>query len=249
MKVLVFTEKNDYFNIIRQLVYDENPKLTVERVTEWELGNLTLSSPKHVLVLDDRLYNYLNEDCLEIFKKNYNPILLLLENQSEVKKYLSLNVVDFFVMPMDWKRFKTSLVRCIHNMQRLSLLIKNEKVINKLVLKRKNDILFINFEKILYLEKKDKLVLIHTNHDTYETHDSLKNMMKTLPKSFLRVHSSYIVNFDHAYKIVEIKNKSYYIHFKNYDGVAHMSRQKASDILNNPETHPRLYYIDHERKG
>lgn len=248
MKVLVFTEKNDYFNIIRQLVFDEDPKLMVERVTESELGNLTLSSPKHVLVLDDRLYHKLNEDCLEIFKKNYNQILLLLENQSEVKKYLSLNVVDFFVLPMDWKRFKVSLIQCIHNMQRLSLLIKNEKMINKLVLKRKSDVLFIDFEKILYLEKKDKLVLIHTNHETYETHDSLKNMMAALPKSFLRVHSSYIVNFDHAYRIVESKNKSYFIHFKNYDGVAHMSRQKASDILTNPETHPRLYYIDHKRK-
>jgi DNA-binding LytR/AlgR family response regulator len=82
----------------------------------------------------------------------------------------------------------------------------------------------------------------------YETHDSLKHMIESLPNSFLRVHSSYIVNFDHAYKVVETKNKSYFISFKNYDEVAHMSRQKASDILSDPKTHSRLYFIDQKRK-
>ena len=53
----------------------------------------------------------------------------------------------------------------------------------------------LKYDRILYIEKKGRQALIHTFEDVYKTNMTLEEIWKQLnPKSFLNIHSSYIIN-------------------------------------------------------
>lgn len=248
MKILVFTEKNDYMNVISQLVSDINKNVILDHVSECELANMTLSNPQHIVIIDDRLYGLLNNEFFEVLKSNQNKLLVLLKEKENIQRYLNMNVLDYFVSPMNWSRFNNTLKDAIKHMVRINQLNKGSYGIKKFLLKRKTDVLFIDFDCILFFEKKDRTVIIHTLEKTYMTHDSLKSIMVNLPESFVRVHSSYVANFNHVHEIVESKNRSYALTFKDYEKEAHMSRQRAAEMMQDKLGYYRLSFIGHKRK-
>lgn len=53
----------------------------------------------------------------------------------------------------------------------------------------------LKYDRILYIEKKGRQALIHTFEDVYKTNMTLEENWKQLnPKSFVHIHSSYIIN-------------------------------------------------------
>ena len=53
----------------------------------------------------------------------------------------------------------------------------------------------LKYDRILYIEKKGRQALIHTFEDVYKTNMTLEKIWKQLnPKSFVHIHSSYIIN-------------------------------------------------------
>ena len=53
----------------------------------------------------------------------------------------------------------------------------------------------LKYDRILYIEKKGRQALIHTFEDVYKTNMTLEEIWKQLnPKSFVHIHSSYIIN-------------------------------------------------------
>ncbi len=56
----------------------------------------------------------------------------------------------------------------------------------------------VNIDKILYIERKDrKIELVCKNH-TYPVNDSLENLSRMLPESYIRCHTGYIVNLENV---------------------------------------------------
>jgi two-component system LytT family response regulator len=248
MKILVFTEKQDYYKVIRLLADDLSRTVDVELVTECELVNLALSNPHDLIVIDDREYHRLNDGFLEELKINHNEVMVFLQDKSALNKYLQYNVVDYFISPVNWDHVNDRLRECVKKMTRYYRFFKSPKEPQKFLLKRKTDVILLEYDRILFFEKKDKRVLIHTYDQVYESHDSLKSIMAYLPDTFLRVHSSYVVNFNHVHEIIELRNRSYAITFKAYDQIAHMSRHRAAEIMDDAIAHFRLSYIGHRRK-
>lgn len=246
MKILVFTKKNDYYNIIKQLVSSIDSSIPLERVSIAELANLTLSGPEHLLVLDDALFECLNVDFFEIIKKNQNKLLVFLKDKDQIKKYLNFNVLDYYFYPINWKRVDEKLKGAIKYRQRMDELNHTSNRINKFILKRKTDVIFIDYDEILFFKKKERLVVIHTKSKKFESHESLKNIMTNLPRNFIRTHNAYVVNFDHVYEVTEEKNRSYKIAFKDYEESVCMSRQRAEHIKQDKFDHYRLSFIENK---
>ncbi len=115
MKILIFTDKDDYFNVIQQLLMDINKHIVLERVSQFELSNMVLSNPEHVVLIDDRLYHSLNDDFFEVLKKNSNELIVFLQGKSNVQRYLNFNMVDYFMklLKLQKKSYRIQVEICM----------------------------------------------------------------------------------------------------------------------------------------
>lgn len=242
MKVLLYTEKKDYVSIIKILCSELNRNIEVETITDCQLVNIATSHPKSILVLDDRMYKKLNKDCLEVLIKSKMEVVILLPKFINIKRYLNLNVVDYFMTPMNWENLNSRILKIYKNHMTLDLISPDIKK-KKLLVKGKSEVYMISEEEILFFEKDQKTVKIHTKNHIYTCHESLKELMHHLSESFFRVHTSYIVNFNNATIISSDHNRKYQIQFDDYIYEAKMSRNKADELLKDTVNHYRLSYI------
>ena len=61
---------------------------------------------------------------------------------------------------------------------------------------------YIPLSQIYYIEAREKKIFIRTKQEEYGFYDTIENMEKKLPESFLRCHRSYIVNMS---KVTAVK--------------------------------------------
>lgn len=104
--------------------------------------------------------------------------------------------------------------------------------LDKLIIKVKNEMLFIDYQEVFFVEKQGKRILIHSMSGVYETNGTLQELEGLLPPQFLKVHKSFIVNLNHINRIIDI-NRSYQIHFKGCEQVAFMSRKQYEQLRHN----------------
>ncbi|CAH2213182.1 LytR/AlgR family response regulator transcription factor [Tepidibacter aestuarii] len=146
--------------------------------------------------------------------------------------YSKYAIDAFSVHPYDYILKPINIVKLKSTIHDLASIIKKEKnnIISKLTIKNNNEISFILFENILFLEKQDKNVLIHTKKDVYYFQQTLTELESKLSDNFVRTHKSFITNMDKAIKIIDIGNRSYEIEFADTDKVSFMSRYKFEQI-------------------
>lgn len=248
MKILLFTDKTDYAKVIGLLADEIHKDIDVEVISDCQLVNVALSHPHDLIIIDDKVYDQLNVECFEILSKSQMDTIVFLQKKGNIKSYLALNVVDYFVSPLEWERIDLRLKKQFKRMMMLRNLEHEGEVSFKFVLKNKSEIQLIKYADILCFHKTHKLVKIYTTHGEYVTHDSLKHILTRLPKSFIRVHSSYIVNFSNATSIVDAGNRSFSIEFGDHDLVAMMSRKHAEELMHDTLNHYRLSFIKAPRK-
>ncbi len=99
------------------------------------------------------------------------------------------------------------------------------------MIKAKNEVNLVDYNNILFFEKDGKKLYVHLENETLVVQESIKLLMTRVPKKFIRVHNSYVVNTDHISKIKEVGNRSYEIRFNTIDKVALMSRYRSDALL------------------
>lgn len=79
----------------------------------------------------------------------------------------------------------------------------------KIVINKRNEILFVQLNEILFIERYNQKTLIHTTDTEITLTISLKDLSSKLPDYFVRTHKSFIVN-KHSLKELKMLNKSTY---------------------------------------
>lgn len=67
-----------------------------------------------------------------------------------------------------------------------------------LELRNHGKMLYIRQADIVYIERQDRVVQIHTEKESYQCYQSLAKIMKHLSRNFLRSHGGYIVNYEYV---------------------------------------------------
>ena len=60
---------------------------------------------------------------------------------------------------------------------------------------------YFHYTQILYLEAREKKLILHSGQEELSFYGSLREMEKVLPEYFVRCHRSYIVNFMHISRL------------------------------------------------
>lgn len=244
MKVLLLTDNTDELHLFQRLVESES-QIEVVIISDCEQASTVLSKPHDLVMIDDSQYRHLSEQVMKMLERSRIDVMVILKEKSHVQRYLTLNLLAYFVMPFNWTEAFQIVKQVERRLQLLSYL--EPPKLDRYVIRNREGIFFLPYEDILFFQKIEKHVNIHTRERVFRVTDSLKNVQEPLPDNFMRVHSSYIVNFDNVSQIIE-EHRTYTIRFDHYQNVAHMSRKKAEEMKRDVLNRHRLDHIQHIRK-
>lgn len=101
----------------------------------------------------------------------------------------------------------------------------------KLNIKVKDGIIMLDYHDILYIFSEDKGTTFQCRSGTYHSRESFKSFFSRLPRNFIQVHRSYIVNADYVLAIRHYKSGSYHLFLKNMEGIKIPVSKKNVPIL------------------
>ena len=137
---------------------------------------------------------------------------------------------DYILKPIEKEKIKGTINYLADKIKKMN---SEKSSLEKLRIKIRGEIHLIPFNDILFIEKQNKISLLHTEKTIYEIpYQTLNELMEKLGSNFLRVHKSFIANINKVSRIREVSNRSYEIDFKGYDKVAFMSRYKFEEHKN-----------------
>lgn len=142
---------------------------------------------------------------------------------------------DYLVKPFDVERVIKTLSRIKgENMKEVEIedtVAEPEKYSDKLMIKGKDQVAFIDKKEIIFIERSENMTNIVTRDENYKTSVSLGGIEEKLnPSEFMRCHKSYIINISKISKIEPYGRWTYIVKFKGIEDSALMTAQNYEEI-------------------
>lgn len=198
------------------IVDDEKParellKLHTSKVSELELVGTCSNAIQakkflgeyavDVLLLDIQMDELTGLDLLRMLKEQPVTILTTAYSEFALESY-ELEVVDYLVKPISFKRFFKSVTKAMEVVRAKKMLANptprtDTTSVNHIFIKVENKLVKIAFKNLLYLESYGEYVKLHTVGQMSMTLKTLTSFEEILPTGlFYRLHRSYIVNLN-----------------------------------------------------
>lgn len=138
---------------------------------------------------------------------------------------------DYLVKPFNMERVVKTLSKIRDSLQTN---VKEQSVEgdrDKLLIKGRDQIYFINKKEIIFVERADSATNIVTEEETFRTSASLGDIEGKLSgNDFMRCHKSYIINTSMISKIEAYGRWTYVVKFKGTDATALITSQKYEEL-------------------
>ncbi len=133
---------------------------------------------------------------------------------------------DYLVKPFNMERVEKTLSR-IREMEGQSVSVQEDK----LLIKGKEQLIFIDKKDIIMVERLDGVTYITTADETYKTSVALGNIEEKLDDSdFMRCHKSYIIKLSEISQIEVYGRWTYTVKLKNTERTALMTAQNYEEV-------------------
>ncbi|MPQ44148.1 LytR/AlgR family response regulator transcription factor [Clostridium tarantellae] len=144
---------------------------------------------------------------------------------------------DYLVKPFNVDRVFNTLNR-INNIENLKnnnddldKIIRYEKGLDKLLVKGKESISFVDIKEIILVQREDSNTVIYTKDDYFTTSATLTEIEKKLGgDEFMRSHKSYLINISQISKIFPYGRWTYVVKFKDINKDALITQEKYEEI-------------------
>ena len=108
---------------------------------------------------------------------------------------------------------------------------KSEYRRDKLLVKGKESISFVNISEIFLIQRENNATVIYTEKDSFITSASMTELEKKLdPEQFMRSHKSYIINLSRISRIEPYGRWTYMVHFTGRKEDALLTADKYEEI-------------------
>ncbi|GEA16540.1 DNA-binding response regulator [Moorella sp. E308F] len=137
-----------------------------------------------------------------------------------------INSVDYLLKPFDAFRLRKALAK-IEEKLALRQVNKRSQKLNKLALKSRGEIILIDLNEIVFIEKSGKnTTIVHTVKRDYTTSQTIGELVEQLERHdcFQRVHKSYLINLNMVERISPFADNSFVVRFAGYKKDALISR-------------------------
>ncbi|MEM6297329.1 MAG: LytTR family DNA-binding domain-containing protein [Bacteroidota bacterium] len=130
-------------------------------------------------------------------------IILVTSRSNYAVEAFEYSVTDYLVKPVKYPRFLKAVGKAETNLKATNVTVENTT--DEVFVKADNKIIKLKLSEVLYVEALSDYVIINTEARKYIIHSTMKGLEKKLPEgSFIRVHRSYIVNFNRIESIQDL---------------------------------------------
>lgn len=143
---------------------------------------------------------------------------------------------DYLIKPFKVERIHQTLARIkelyeVSREKSIHEIIRYESGINKILLKNKEGINFVDMDDIIIIQREERATVIYTSKDSYSTSETLGELEDRLDKNqFFRSHKSYIINLSRINKIYPYGRWTYIIKLKDTEKDALLTHDKYEEL-------------------
>jgi len=191
-----------------------------------------------VVFLDIEINGNSGMDCAKIIAdlEPKTKIIFATAHSEYMSDAFELYAFDYLVKPFNVERVNHSLDRIkslsepVQN-ENLDKIIKYERGLDKLLVKGKESMSFVDIKDIVLVQRENGSTVIYTKQDSFTTSASLCDIETKLEtEQFLRSHKSYLINISKIKKIEPYGRWTYIVTFKDINKDALMTVEKYEEI-------------------
>lgn len=249
MRIIIIDDEAPAREIIKSYLKDYTD---IEVCAEYSDGFSGLKGIKEhhpdLIFLDIQMPKITGFEMLELLENHPEIIFTTAYDQYAIKAF-EINAVDYLLKPFSKERFNKALTKVKEKLttnnknkqtgisKKIIETIDKEKndYIFRIVVKKKDNIHVIPVDNLIYIEAKDDYVMLYTENSRYLKEKTMKYYETHLvPRTFVRVHRSYIVRINQV-KRLEPYGKSSYIAILQQEQKVNVSLsgyKRLKEILN-----------------
>lgn len=203
-----------------------------------EALNLFRKNLPEIVFLDVELDGMSGVECAEkILEINPKTMIIFATGHNEyMPRAFEIYAFDYIIKPFKIDRIFQTLDR-IKGILKESTEFKVEdkirpsKSLDKLIIKNKEGISFVDSSDIILIQREDKSTVIYTASERFVTSEALTDIEEKLDTNkFMRSHKSYIINISKISKIFPYGRWTYVVKLKDTEMDALMTHEKYEEL-------------------
>ena len=128
----------------------------------------------------------------------FPQIIIISSKEKYAIKAFDYDVTDYLLKPVDYIRFLKAVNKARERQEKYRMHTKNDEMF----IKHNAALIKLKYADILWIEAMENYVMVNTYDEKYMIHFTMRAIEeKLLPKRFLRVHKSFIVNLNNIHSI------------------------------------------------
>lgn len=244
MKVILIEDESGIRKLLRKII-EQNPGFEVagEADNLSDAVALFTKTKAEVVFLDIEINGTSGLECAKIIAdlEPKTKIIFATAHAEYMSDAFEVYAFDYLMKPFHIERVNQTLDRIKALMKpipaetpkngELDRIVKYERGLDKLLVKGKESMSFIDIKDIILIQRENSSTVIYTKQDSFTTSASLSDIETKLdPEQFMRSHKSYLINVSQIKKIEPYGRWTYIVTFKDLGKDALMTTDKFEEI-------------------
>jgi two-component system LytT family response regulator len=239
IKVIIVEDESGIRKLLRKIIENkEGFEIVGECDNLSEAVSLFTKTKAEVIFLDIEINGSNGLECAKIIAdmEPKTKIIFATAHSEYMSAAFEVYAFDYLVKPFNVERVYHTLDRVrtfteTAEMEHLDKIIKYERGLEKLLVKGKESMSFVDINEIILVQRENSATVIYTKKDSFNTSASLSDIEAKLDtEQFMRSHKSYLINVSQIKKIEPYGRWTYIVTFKDIDKDALMTVDKFEEI-------------------
>lgn len=234
IKVCIIEDEPEIRRLLRKIVEKQDGFTVVSETGDFASAVSEFAKYRpDVAFVDIDLNGESGLECAKVLTE-LNPklrVIFATAHSEYMANAFEIYAFDYLVKPFQVERVVKTLSRIRAKAEEEETVITSEKHSEKLMIKGKEQIAFVDKKEIIFIERSDNATKIVTKEEVYKTSVSLGTLEEKLhPAEFMRCHKSYIINLSKISKIEPYGRWTYIVKLKGTSETALMTAQNYEEI-------------------
>ena len=240
IKVCIIEDEPEIRKLLRMIIERQNGFQVVSESGDFASAVSEFAKYRpDVAFVDIDLNGQSGIECAKIMTE-LNPrlkVIFATAHSEYMANAFEIYAFDYLVKPFNVERVVKTLSRIKGENtttifgEKEETVTQPEKHSDKLMIKGKEQMLFLDKKDIVFVERSDNATSIVTREGTYKTSVSLSGIEEKLnPAEFMRCHKSYIINLSMISRIEPYGRWTYIVKFKGIEASALMTAKGYEEV-------------------